>query len=62
MIRAYDKLGMFDLRDDTQRVFTKNYPNSRFLAARAAAMRHGGSSGRSRGRRPAPKDGGNRRR
>ncbi|HEX9171232.1 MAG TPA: outer membrane protein assembly factor BamD [Telluria sp.] len=31
MIRNYDKLGMFDLRDDTQRVFLKNYPNSRFL-------------------------------
>jgi outer membrane protein assembly factor BamD len=31
MIRAYDQLGMFDLRDDTQRVFQKNYPNSRFL-------------------------------
>lgn len=31
MIRCYDKLGMFDLRDDTQRVFTLNYPNSRFM-------------------------------
>ena len=31
MIRSYDKLGMFDLRDDTQRVFQKNYPDSRFL-------------------------------
>lgn len=28
MIRCYDKLGMFDLRDDSQRVFMKNYPNS----------------------------------
>jgi outer membrane protein assembly factor BamD len=31
MIRAYDKMGMFTLRDDTQRVFLKNYPNSRFM-------------------------------
>ncbi|HZX28667.1 MAG TPA: outer membrane protein assembly factor BamD [Telluria sp.] len=31
MIRCYDKMGMFDLRDDTQRVFTRNFPNSRFL-------------------------------
>lgn len=31
MIRAYDKLGMPVLRDDTQRVFMLNYPNSRFL-------------------------------
>jgi outer membrane protein assembly factor BamD len=34
MIRSYDKLGMFDLRDDTQRVFQKNYPNSRFLGGK----------------------------
>ncbi|WP_038491610.1 outer membrane protein assembly factor BamD [Janthinobacterium agaricidamnosum] len=33
MIRCYDKMGMTDLRDDTQRVFDKNYPNSRFLVA-----------------------------
>jgi outer membrane protein assembly factor BamD len=31
MIRGYDKLGMVDLRDDTQRVFKLNYPNSKFL-------------------------------
>ncbi|GAB3433704.1 outer membrane protein assembly factor BamD [Massilia solisilvae] len=31
MTRCYDKLGMLDLRDDTQRVFLKNYPNSRFI-------------------------------
>jgi outer membrane protein assembly factor BamD len=30
MVRCYDKLGMFDLRDDTSRVFQRNYPNSRF--------------------------------
>ena len=37
MIRAYDKLGMPVLRDDTQRVFTLNYPNSRFLNPNAVA-------------------------
>ena len=31
MIRAYDKLGNTVLRDDTQRVFALNYPNSRFM-------------------------------
>jgi outer membrane protein assembly factor BamD len=31
MIRCYDKMGMLDLRDDTQRVFLRNFPNSRFL-------------------------------
>ena len=30
MVRCYDKLGMPELRDDAQRVFVKNYPNSRF--------------------------------
>jgi outer membrane protein assembly factor BamD len=31
LIRSYDKLGMLPLRDDAQRVFQRNYPNSRFL-------------------------------
>jgi outer membrane protein assembly factor BamD len=31
MIRNYDKLGMLDLRDDTQRIFVKNYPNSDYM-------------------------------
>ncbi|MDB5748613.1 MAG: outer membrane protein assembly factor BamD [Massilia sp.] len=31
MIRSYDKLGNFALRDDAQRVFLLNYPNSRFM-------------------------------
>ena len=56
MIRSYDKMGMPDLRDDAQRVFMKNYPNSAFL---------GGSAGRDApwwkfwaksGARAAPKD------
>jgi outer membrane protein assembly factor BamD len=37
MIQSYDKMGMPDLRDDTQRVFMKNYPHSRFLAGNAGA-------------------------
>lgn len=35
MIRNYDKLGMLDLRDDTQRVFVKNYPDSKFMKPNA---------------------------
>jgi outer membrane protein assembly factor BamD len=31
MTRSYDKLGMPDLRDDTQRVFAKNFPDSKFI-------------------------------
>jgi outer membrane protein assembly factor BamD len=31
MMRAYDKLGQVKLRDDTERVFLKNFPDSRFL-------------------------------
>jgi outer membrane protein assembly factor BamD len=30
MVRCYDKLGMLELRDDTSRVFQRNYPNSHF--------------------------------
>jgi outer membrane protein assembly factor BamD len=32
MVKAYDTLGMTDLRDDADRVLKKNYPNSRFYA------------------------------
>ncbi len=31
MIRNYEKLGMMELRDDTQRVFNANYPQSDFM-------------------------------
>ncbi|MGX4640260.1 outer membrane protein assembly factor BamD [Massilia sp. SYSU DXS3249] len=37
MIRSYDKLGNFVLRDDTQRVFQLNYPNSRFMNPNAGS-------------------------
>jgi outer membrane protein assembly factor BamD len=32
MVKAYDALGMTDLRDDADRVMRKNFPNSRFLS------------------------------
>lgn len=32
MIRSYDALGMKDLRDDTERVMRKNFPNSEFFS------------------------------
>jgi len=32
MVRSYDALGLTQLRDDTQRVLTTNYPNSAYLA------------------------------
>ena len=31
MMRNYDKLGMPELRDDTKRIFVRNYPNSKYL-------------------------------
>ena len=37
MIKAYDALGMTDLRDDAERVMRKNFPNSRFFPDSTAA-------------------------
>ena len=31
MVKAYDALGMTDLRDDAERVLLKNFPNSKYL-------------------------------
>ena len=31
LVKAYDALGMKDLRDDSERVLLKNFPNSKFL-------------------------------
>ncbi|OFZ87707.1 MAG: outer membrane protein assembly factor BamD [Betaproteobacteria bacterium RIFCSPLOWO2_12_FULL_62_58] len=31
MVKAYDALGMQDLRDDAERVMLKNFPNSKYL-------------------------------
>jgi outer membrane protein assembly factor BamD len=33
MVKSYDALGMAQLRDDTQRVLTINYPNSQYSAS-----------------------------
>ena len=35
LVNAYDSLGMNDLRDDTDRVMRKNFPNSVYLAGAA---------------------------
>jgi outer membrane protein assembly factor BamD len=56
MIRCYDKLGMLDLRDDTQRVFQKNYPNSRFLGGKGDGDAPWWKFWAKSGPQPAPKD------
>jgi outer membrane protein assembly factor BamD len=56
MIRSYDKLGMPVLRDDTQRVFVLNYPNSRFLNPNAAGDAPWWRFWSKSGPKPAPKD------
>jgi len=37
MVRCYDALGLTELRDDTARVLSKNYPKSRFVNVSVAA-------------------------
>ncbi len=32
MVKSYDALGMSDLRDDSQRILTKNYPQTHYLS------------------------------
>jgi outer membrane protein assembly factor BamD len=39
MVKAYDALGMNDLRDDAERVMRKNFPKSAYLAGAAAAAK-----------------------
>jgi outer membrane protein assembly factor BamD len=56
MIRSYDKLGMFDLRDDTQRIFQKNYPNSAFLGGKGSGDAPWWKFWAKSGPQPAPKD------
>jgi outer membrane protein assembly factor BamD len=56
MIRSYDKLGMFDLRDDTQRIFQKNYPNSHFLGGKGSGDAAWWKFWAKSGPQPAPKD------
>jgi len=56
MIRCYDKLGMFDLRDDTQRVFTLNYPDSRFMGGKGSGDAPWWKFWAKSGAQPSPKD------
>ncbi|MGH8853347.1 MAG: outer membrane protein assembly factor BamD [Telluria sp.] len=56
MLRSYDKLGMPVLRDDTQRIFTLNYPNSRFLNPNAPGDAPWWKFWAKGGPRPSPKD------
>ncbi|WP_230028404.1 outer membrane protein assembly factor BamD [Massilia sp. Bi118] len=56
MIRAYDKLGMLELRDDTQRIFQKNYPNSHFLGGKGSGDAAWWKFWAKSGPQPAPKD------
>ncbi len=56
MIRCYDKLGMFDLRDDTQRLFTLNYPDSRFMGGKGSGEAPWWKFWAKSGPRPSPKD------
>ena len=35
LVKAYDALGMTDLRDDADRVMRKNFPESRYLTGKA---------------------------
>jgi outer membrane protein assembly factor BamD len=56
MIRSYDKLGILDLRDDTQRVFLANYPHSRFLGGKGNGDAPWWKFWAKSGPQPAPKD------
>jgi outer membrane protein assembly factor BamD len=56
MIRNYDKLGMYDLRDDTQRVFVKNYPDSRFMGGKGSGDAPWWKFWSKWGPEPSPKD------
>jgi outer membrane protein assembly factor BamD len=38
MVKAYDALGLTDLRDDAERVMRKNFPEQRILCARPRAQ------------------------
>jgi outer membrane protein assembly factor BamD len=39
MVQSYDRLGLTQLRDDTQRVLVTTYPNSRYLYPERAATK-----------------------
>jgi len=56
MTRCYDKLGMFDMRDDTQRVLKLNYPDSRFLGGKGTGDAPWWKFWAKGGKHPAPVD------
>jgi outer membrane protein assembly factor BamD len=56
MIRCYDKLGMPELRDDTQRIFTQNYPDSRFMGGKGTGDAPWWKFWAKWGSQPGPKD------
>ncbi len=56
MMRSYDKLGMPLLRDDTQRVFLLNYPNSYFINPNARGEAPWWKFWAKSGPKPSPKD------
>jgi outer membrane protein assembly factor BamD len=37
LVKAYDAMGLTDLRDDAERVMTKNFPNSKYRAGTAGS-------------------------
>lgn len=39
MVKAYDAMGMTDLRDDAERVMKQNFPNSKYLSGSAYGYR-----------------------
>lgn len=39
LVRSYDQLGLTDLRDDADRVFRKNFPNSKYLQVEKSAKK-----------------------
>jgi outer membrane protein assembly factor BamD len=39
LVQAYDKLGMTDLRDDSERVMKANFPDSKFLSGKGGATK-----------------------
>ncbi len=40
MVKAYDALGMNDLRDDAERVLKKNFPDNKYLVGDAKKAKH----------------------
>jgi outer membrane protein assembly factor BamD len=56
MVHCYDKMGMPELRDDAQRVFVKNYPDSKFVSGKAGGGKSWWRFWSKADPMPAPKD------